>query len=106
MAIVLCRSIEEYSRASLRKGDEIEPKVLFLAVLQFFTVFIGSVVLGALVGSFTALMTKFTKIRDLPLLETTLFSLMSYSSYLLAEISGMSGIVSVLFCGIFQVRIN
>ena len=46
VAIVLCRSIEEYSRASLRKGDEIEPKVLFLAVLQFFTVFIGSVALG------------------------------------------------------------
>ena len=103
VAIVLCSTIEEYSRISLRKGDDIEPQVLLIAILQFFTIFIGSVALGALVGSVTALMTKFTKIRDLPLLETSLFSLMSYSSYLLAEICGMSGIVAVLFCGIFQV---
>ena len=59
--------------------------------------------LGALIGSITALMTKFTHIKDFPLLETSLFFLMSYSSYLLAEICEMSGIVSILFCGIFQV---
>ena len=62
-----------------------------------------SVGLGALIGSITALMTKFTHIKDFPLLETSLFFLMSYSSYLLAEICEMSGIVSILFCGIFQV---
>ena len=61
--------------------------------------------LGALIGSITALMTKFTHIKDFPLLETSLFFLMSYSSYLLAEICEMSGIVSILFCGIFQVLV-
>ena len=40
--------------------------------------------------------------RDAALLETSLFVLMSYTSYLIAEISEMSGIVAVLFCGVFQ----
>ena len=103
VAIVLCGSIEEYYKLSLTSGDTVEPSVLLLTVLRFFTILIGSVGLGALIGSITALMTKFTHIKDFPLLETTLFFLMSYSSYLLAEICEMSGIVSVLFCGIFQV---
>merc|ERR1712223_993957 len=71
-------------------------------ILSFFTIFIGSVGLGSLIGAATALMTKFTLVKDFPLLETSLFFLMSYSSYLIAEICQMSGIVSVLFCGIFQ----
>lgn len=101
VAIVLCASIEEYSKLSLTK-DHFEPQVLLMTILRFFTIFIGSVGLGAFIGSTTALLTKLTHVRDYPLLETSLFFLMSYSSYLLAEICSMSGIVSVLFCGIFQ----
>ncbi len=40
---------------------------------------------------------------DFPLLETCLFTLMSYTAYLLAEATQMSGIVSLLFCGVCQV---
>ncbi len=75
--------------------------------------------------------TKFTKLRDLPLLETALFFLMSWSTFLLAEACGFtgemliessrnepyrklllekwravllcfSGVVAVLFCGMTQ----
>lgn len=35
--------------------------------------------------------TKFTKLRDLPLLETALFFLMSWSTFLLAEACGFTG---------------
>lgn len=102
VAIVLCSAIEEYSKLSLTKGDVFETNALLLTVLKFFTILLGSVGLGSLVGSLTAMLTKFTHVKDFPLLETTLFFLLSYSSYLIAEICSMSGIVSVLFCGIFQ----
>lgn len=65
-------------------------------------------------------MTKFTRVRDFPLLESALFVLMSYSTFLIAEAANLtgkaskkpqqyrfskfliSGVVSVLFCGICQ----
>ncbi|XP_035768618.1 sodium/hydrogen exchanger 6a [Neolamprologus brichardi] len=53
-------------------------------------------------GIVTALVTKFTKLRDFQLLETALFFLMSWSTFLLAEACGFTGVVAVLFCGITQ----
>ena len=35
-------------------------------------------------------------------METTLFCLMSYATYLIAEVFELTGIVAVLFCGITQ----
>ena len=36
-------------------------------------------------------MTKFTRLRDFPLLESALFVLMSYSSFLIAEVADLTG---------------
>uniref|UniRef100_A0A8C9UMA2 Solute carrier family 9 member A6 n=1 Tax=Spermophilus dauricus TaxID=99837 RepID=A0A8C9UMA2_SPEDA len=44
----------------------------------------------------------FTKLREFQLLETGLFFLMSWSTFLLAEAWGFTGVVAVLFCGITQ----
>ncbi|KAJ8351261.1 hypothetical protein SKAU_G00227370 [Synaphobranchus kaupii] len=44
----------------------------------------------------------FTKLLDFPLLETALFFLMSWCTFLLAEACGFTGVVAVLFCGITQ----
>ncbi|CAH0724728.1 unnamed protein product, partial [Brenthis ino] len=47
-------------------------------------------------------MTKFTHVRDWPLLESALFVLMSYAAFLIAEVCELTGVVAVLFCGICQ----
>ncbi|KAI9548202.1 Sodium/hydrogen exchanger 6 [Dissostichus eleginoides] len=93
-----------------------------MAMLKSFGVFLGifsgSFALGVATGFMTALIsfhllshnehlqfghvTKFTKLRDFPLLETALFFLMSWSTFLLAEACGFTGVVAVLFCGITQ----
>ena len=69
---------------------------------DFFSVFFFSLVIGASMGSITSLMTKFTRVRDFPLLESALFVLMSYSTFLIAESFELTGVVAVLFCGICQ----
>jgi NhaP-type Na+/H+ or K+/H+ antiporter len=39
-----------------------------------------------------------------PMLETAIFVLLSYATFLLGEGFGLSGVVAILFCGIAQVR--
>ena len=103
VAIVLCGAIQDYSALYL-KGNPgtFEVEAFFRTIGNFFMIFLGSIGLGALIGVMTSMLTKFTRIKDYHMLETSLFFLMSYSSYLIAEVCEMSGIVSVLFCGIFQ----
>jgi sodium/hydrogen exchanger-like protein 6/7 len=104
IVIVLCGAIEDYSRLIVDgEPDSFQVGAFLLTIVNFFTILLGSVGLGALLGAATALLTKFTRIRDFQLLETGLFFLLSYSSYLIADICQASGIVSILFCGIFQV---
>eukprot|EP00795_Rhopilema_esculentum_P016376 gene16376-7778_t len=98
VAIVLYRTVESYTASGLAA----EP--VFAAIGQFIGVFGGSFLLGCLMGLVTALVTKLTNIKQFPQLETALFALMSYSTFLLAEIAQLTGIVAVLFCGIAQAQ--
>ncbi|THD28041.1 Sodium/hydrogen exchanger [Fasciola hepatica] len=99
LAIALSQSVEQYGSVTAGGFDV---QALLSAVSHFFVMFSGSFAIGVVVGMLTALMTKFTHVRDHPLLETTLFVLMSYSTFLLAETFGFTGIVAVLFCGFTQ----
>jgi solute carrier family 9 (sodium/hydrogen exchanger), member 6/7 len=53
-------------------------------------------------GIVNSLLTKFTYIKQHQSLETVLFILISYSAFLAAEAAEFTGIVAVLFCGVFQ----
>ncbi|CAB1457060.1 unnamed protein product [Pleuronectes platessa] len=89
VALVLSSSIVAYQP----EGDNTH-NFDIVAILKSFGVF-----LGVFSGSFAL---GFTKLRDFPLLETALFFLMSWSTFLLAEACGFTGVVAVLFCGITQ----
>nr|XP_040029890.1 sodium/hydrogen exchanger 6a [Gasterosteus aculeatus aculeatus] len=101
VALVLSSSIVAYQP----QGDNshtFEVTAVLKSFGMFLGVFSGSFALGVATGVVTALVTKFTKLRDFPLLETALFFLMSWSTFLLAEACGFTGVVAVLFCGITQ----
>ncbi|CAB1337178.1 unnamed protein product [Coregonus sp. 'balchen'] len=93
VAVVLSSSIVSYQP----EGDNSHTFEV-MAMLKSFGVF-----LGVFSGSFAlGVATGFTKLRDFQLLETALFFLMSWSTFLMAEACGFTGVVAVLFCGITQ----
>ncbi|XP_071778497.2 sodium/hydrogen exchanger 9-like [Centroberyx gerrardi] len=102
VAIVLTHAITTYSH--MGGGHTFDTPAFFLSVGYFVAVFAGSLLLGFIFTVITALLTKFTRLCESPLLETSLFFLLSWSSFLSAEASGLSGIVAVLFCGLSQAR--
>ncbi|RUS82308.1 hypothetical protein EGW08_009940 [Elysia chlorotica] len=99
VAIVLSESVETYGELS---ADEFSFEAFLQSIGKFVGVFAGAFAIGGFMGILTAFLTKFTKIRDYPLLETALFFLMSYSTFQAAEAADLTGIVAVLFCGITQ----
>ncbi|XP_017770600.1 PREDICTED: sodium/hydrogen exchanger 7 [Nicrophorus vespilloides] len=102
VALVLSGSIQNYAEKYQSGTGTFETVAFFKAVWNFFAIFMLSLLIGAVMGMITALMTKFTRIRDFPLLESALFVLMSYSTFLIAEATELTGVVTVLFCGICQ----
>ncbi|XP_019752341.1 sodium/hydrogen exchanger 7 isoform X1 [Hippocampus comes] len=101
VAIVLSSSIMAYQPRGANT-HMFDASAFFKSVGVFLGIFSGSFMMGAATGVVTALVTKFTKLHCFPLLETGLFFLMSWSTFLLAEACGFTGVVSVLFCGITQ----
>ncbi|XP_049913134.1 sodium/hydrogen exchanger 9-like [Epinephelus moara] len=102
VAIVLTHAITAYSQ--MGAGHAFDPPAFLLSVGYFLGVLVGSFLLGFIFTVITALLTKFTRLRENPLLETSIVVLLSWSSFLSAEASGLSGIVAVLFCGLSQAR--
>eukprot|EP00729_Bicosta_minor_P002875 gene2875-11074_t len=96
VALVLYSTIEKL------KDTVVDAKSIFGAIGVFLVIFFGSFACGCLVGMVSSLTMKFTKLGDFPMLETALFVLLSYMTFLLGEATGLSGIVAVLFCGITQ----
>ncbi|XP_026319609.1 sodium/hydrogen exchanger 7 isoform X6 [Hyposmocoma kahamanoa] len=101
VALVLSGAIQNYEKRYSNDGG-FEITAFLGAIGDFIGIFSLSLLIGALMGCFTALMTKFTHVREWPLLESALFVLMSYAAFLIAEVCELTGVVAVLFCGICQ----
>lgn len=75
-----------------------------ITVVQFFVdflvSFVGSLALGCLSGIVAAFAFKIVDMRSTPLLELSLYVLIMYVPYLMAETMSLSGIVTILFTGI------
>ncbi|XP_014218024.1 sodium/hydrogen exchanger 7-like, partial [Copidosoma floridanum] len=91
VAIVLSGAIQNYGERYATKGSSaFEAAAFFQALGDFVGIFSLSLFIGATMGCTTALMTKYTRVRDFPLLESALFVLMSYSTFLIAEASDLT----------------
>lgn len=107
VVIVLVRSIDLFEKEYLAgAADQSLLLAGFHAFLNFWRIFSLSVVVGFMVGILNALITKFTRLKDFHLLESSLFILMSYSAFLISELLELSGIVTILFTGICQAHYN
>ncbi|XP_070609467.1 sodium/hydrogen exchanger 9 isoform X1 [Erythrolamprus reginae] len=100
VAIVLTHSISIYSPKE--NPNTFDAAAFFQSVGNFLGIFAGSFSMGSAYAIVTALLTKFTKLCEFPMLETGLFFLLSWSAFLSAEAAGLTGIVAVLFCGVTQ----
>uniref|UniRef100_A0A671RR68 Sodium/hydrogen exchanger n=1 Tax=Sinocyclocheilus anshuiensis TaxID=1608454 RepID=A0A671RR68_9TELE len=100
VAIVLSSSIVAYQPTGANTHT-FDASAFFKSVGIFLGIFSGSFAMGAVTGVVTALI-SLLHLHCFPLLETALFFLMSWSTFLLAEACGFTGVVAVLFCGITQ----
>ncbi|KAF2261183.1 sodium/hydrogen exchanger [Lojkania enalia] len=96
IAIVLFETAQKYKEGA----EHLSILSLFEAIGIFFGVFFGSLFIGIIVGIAASLMLKFTYVRRFPKTESCLIILIAYATYFFSNAIHMSGIVSLLFCGI------
>ena len=110
-----CSSVCLHSNKVLSTLDRYQKSHLggFLSAIgSFLGILLGSFVIGVGVALMTSLLLKNTDIHRYPSIESCIVALLAYSTYLLSNASGLSGtcfcegmlcslsgIVSLLFCG-------
>ncbi|PFH63244.1 hypothetical protein XA68_15878 [Ophiocordyceps unilateralis] len=97
IAIVIFETAQKYNKGVAGRLGIIS---FFEGTGIFLLVFFCSLLIGVIVGVGTALLLKFTYLRRLPKIESCLIVLISYATYFFSHGVHMSGIVSLLFCGI------
>ncbi|KAL3476114.1 Sodium/hydrogen exchanger family-domain-containing protein [Aspergillus californicus] len=97
IAIVLFETAQKYAE---KDAGTLSFLNLFEAIGLFLLVFFGSMLVGVIVGIMTALGLKYTHVRRQPKIESCLIVLIAYASYFFSNGVLLSGIVSLLFCGI------
>jgi NhaP-type Na+/H+ or K+/H+ antiporter len=104
VAIVLFQS---FSRL-VRLGGIENQQSLVKEVTSFVTVFLldilGCPIMGMIFAFASALIFKHVDFHGTPILELSLYILIMYFPFIVAEVLGMSGIVTIFFTGIFARR--
>mmetsp|Transcript_6936 Transcript_6936/g.10978 ORF Transcript_6936/g.10978 Transcript_6936/m.10978 type:complete len:614 (+) Transcript_6936:152-1993(+) len=102
VALVLYRTLLLIQESAETDGTKFS--TVFSAVLEFVKSLVGSTLIGLLWGVLSALFFKLIDLRqkDYRLIESAIAFLLPYASYTFAAGVEMSGIVSMLFTGIFM----
>ena len=93
-------AIVMYETLSQFRGSEIYIGSIFHGVGIFFLSFSSSMALGIAFGLLASLTLKHSSLSLYPQIESCLIALVAYTSYFFSNGLHMSGIVSLLFCGI------
>uniref|UniRef100_A0A7S4AZ58 Cation/H+ exchanger transmembrane domain-containing protein n=1 Tax=Chrysotila carterae TaxID=13221 RepID=A0A7S4AZ58_CHRCT len=105
MAIVLFKTVVSLGTKTtigIEGWHEFGVDDFFAIVGAFCLIFVGSIAVGIIAGLALAMSLKFLRLFELQNAagaELILLVCASYSQFILAEICGLSGIVSTLFCG-------
>ena len=94
VSIVMFETLKKFQGQTMHIGSVFQGFGIFL--ITFFV----SLVIGIGIGIGTALILKHSHLRRFPQIESCLILLLAYSSYFFSNGCHMSGIVSLLFCGI------
>lgn len=81
-------------------GQPVKFSSFFEGIGLFLMTFTISTIIGIAIGILVALILKHSHVRRYPQIETCLVLLFAYQSYFFSNGAHMSGIVSLLFCGI------
>ncbi len=87
---------------TLSEQEHITYDQYILAIISFFTVVLGGILIGSVIGILTSLTLRLTSRARV--LEPLIIICMAYASYIFAELVHWSGIISLVACGIFQKR--
>ncbi|KAK9466013.1 Cation/H+ exchanger [Lipomyces arxii] len=81
-------------------GESAGISSMFKGIGIFLMTFTISLLIGAIVGVMTAIILRYSQVRNFSSIETCLVMLFAYASYFFSNGCHMSGIVSLLFCGV------
>ncbi|QQP56282.1 Sodium/hydrogen exchanger [Caligus rogercresseyi] len=98
VAIVLTSTVIESGSESM--SDSSTGEAVLRGIWRFLVVFLGSAGIGTLVALISSLLLKYADLYHNPSLEFAFMVCFVYSPYALAEGIHLSGIMSILFCGI------
>lgn len=98
VAIILFRFMTTFASPDV----DVTAASVILGILATAGLFVGSSVIGLIVGMIYAKLTKHASMQKESFVnvEVALLIVFSYSSYLLCELLHLSGIVGIFFCGV------